>query len=88
MGKKKIRAIKKALRDGARDPSLFSKEETHGLMSAFYNELLTHSLQKQAVKRKGFGPESERKTNIDFSELGENYGLYSESEQPEEPGES
>ena len=81
--KPRLRAIKKALRK----PDLYTSEEYERLLSGFYDELVRDELHKQTYKRKGFGY-VEREIDLGDSESGGDDGICSESEQPEQSGES
>ena len=77
---KRSRLIKKALTRAAK-----SGEDINNLIGIYTDELLKEALQKQTIKRKGFG--YERKTDFSDPRGGEDDGVRSESQQPEQPGE-
>ena len=81
--KPRLRAIKKALRK----PDLYTSEEYERLMSGFYDELVRDELRKQNKRNKGFGY-VEREIDLGDSESRGDDGICSESEQPEQSGES
>ena len=77
---KKSRVIKKALTIAAK-----SGEDINNLIGIYTDQLLKEALQKQTIKRKGFG--YERKTDFSDPRSGEDDGVRSEGEQPEQSGE-
>ena len=81
--KLRLRAIKKALRK----PDLYTPEEYERLMSGFYDELVRDEIRKQNNRNKGFGY-VEREIDLGDSESRGDDGICSESEQPEQSGES
>ena len=81
--KPRLRAIKKALRK----PDLYTSEEYERLMSGFYDELVRDEIRKQNNRNKGFGY-VEREIDLGDSESRGDDGICSESEQPEQSGES
>jgi hypothetical protein len=77
---KKSRVIKKALTIAVK-----SGEDINNLIGIYTDQLLKEALQKQNIKRKGFG--YERKTDFSDPRSGEDDGVCGESQQPEQPGE-
>tara|TARA_X000001036_G_scaffold88249_2_gene80358 strand:- start:9607 stop:9849 length:243 start_codon:yes stop_codon:yes gene_type:complete len=78
---KRSRILKKALKIAVR-----SGQGVDNLVGAYADELLKEALIKQTNKRKGFGY-VERKIDFSDSGSGEDDGVRSEGEQPEQSGE-
>jgi len=79
---KRSRVLKKALSSAVKNG-----QGIDNLVGAYADELLKEALQKQTIKRKGFGY-VERKFDFSDPRGGEDDGVCSESEQPIESGES
>ena len=78
---KRSRILKKAIKSAVRNG-----KGLDNLVGAYADELLKEALIKQTSKRKGFGY-VERKTDFSDPRGGEDDGVCSESQQPEQSGE-
>ena len=79
---KRSRVLKKALSSAVK-----RGQGIDNLVGAYADELLKEALQKQIIKRKGFGY-VERKTDFSDPRGGADDGVRGEGEQPTESGES
>ena len=80
----RVRALKKAMKEQL---NTMTKEEVQQSVSDLYDAMLERELIKQDQKRKGFGYDISQSGKRD-SRSREDDGVCSESQQPEQPGES
>ena len=86
--KDQIRLAKKAIKEAKKKPGLYTDEELSYMAIALVRAKVQLKVKQQLRKQeKGFSNEFSE-TNNSHSRSGEDDGLCSEGEQPEQPGQS